>query len=997
MEENITSIVHHDRHGRVLNERYFSVPLTDDEGDSNALAMSQKGVTEIAEKLRNNISQAGKVDDVRIDGQTIVDENKVANIDSSQFGKVDDVRVNGSSVVNEKIASISMPTKVSQLDNDADYATKEEAQGYAEAAQITSVEVSIDDNIGEPWVDRTFEDGELDLAFHNLKGEKGESVVGPKGDKGDSAIFDPQGETVDVILANTLGNSTVKGMTQKAITEAVIAGWGEIEVGNIIEGACINGNSVVEALSIGAAYFRVYKYFASESCTIRISASGLDALKSDISHSRVALFSSEPVVGDTADEVVANETNETFDFIVAVPANTWVAYSCRRKSPGTFDVTFRKGQTATEATTAESEKRIASDADLQEQIDDLADEIIDANSITISIPLPDRSTIGTADIPKAGRMVESTDPWTWAGTSAYQAGWQTDIKKYAGGKIRITPHIDTGKVRYAFLSQPYDKNLIGMSVGFCAETGLNAITEATVVDIPSDASVFWCYSKDTAGHSSLPDKVEVFESITDAVEKMRAKTYHVDAVNGNDDNDGLSASKPFKTLAHAFDVSGQDVSVILHGDTTENLISKDKRYVQIVAPAGQKARIICGTAITDENAEAYTEEVDEETVTYDGMYVAEVGDFPLPNRTEMSPDKDYYLPEWTLYETVGDTEYYNKGIWLYQHDLLEEATRISKEEEHPCQARRAHRLTSTRMHVVANVDAVKVATEPVYYYDYTNHVLYFRIAEGTSLSEYPVYIRRPDHDSYFDIFCERLNMVGIEILYCSAHIITQDARITECANNFGDNGWRWQMPSDAAEDRNVGGRGVVFIRCEAGGTFASNGNGDGFGAGMGSATLIDCWAHDNNDDGYSEHGGSQTTIIGGLYEYNGKGGIVPSKNDRITVYGAVCRKSRGNGTARGYGICVTGTNTLDGKPTENGTKVYADGVLCTDNPVNFHIDNSTNVLVLINCISLRSGYAGFEAASGTYMMLHNCYHSSEQGQVKAAEGTIVVQNAELVV
>ena len=891
-------------------------------------------------------------------------------------------------------------------------------------AVVGSVSVSVDGGTGTPSAESEYSGNELSITFHDIKGETGkqgeqgetgksayqiavdngfvgteeewlESLRGPKGD---SAVFDPQSETVDVILANTLGNSTVKGMTQKAITEAVIAGWAEIENVVYIQGACINSNDVIEILSAGGDYFRVYKYLASENCTIRISASGLDALKSEKSHSQVAFFSSEPVVGDTADEVVANETNEEFDFIVAVPANTWVAYSCRRKSPGTFDVTFRKGQTATEATTAESEKRIASDADLQEQIDDLADEIIDANSITISIPLPDRSTIGTADIPKAGRMVESTDPWTWAGTSAYQAGWQTDIKKYAGGKIRITPHIDTGKVRYAFLSQPYDKNLIGMSVGFCSETGLNAITEATVVDIPSDASVFWCYSKDTSGHSSLPDKVEVYDSITDAVEKMQTKTYHVDAVNGSDANDGLSASKPFKTLSHAFDLSGQDVSVILHGDTTEKLISKDKRYVQIAAPAGQKARIFCGTAITNEDAEVYTEEIDEEIVTYDGMYVAEVEDFPAANKDVIADSRDnYYLPEWVLFESVGDKEYYNKGIWLYQHDVPEEATLISKDEEHPCQARRAHRLTSTRMHVVANKDEVKVATEPVYYYDYTDHVLYFRIVEGTSLADNPVYIRRPDHDSYFDIFCERLNMVGIEILYCSAHLITQDARITECANNFGDNGWRWQMPNDAAEDKNAGGRGVVFIRCEAGGTFASNGNGDGFGAGTGSATLIDCWGHDNNDDGYSEHGGSQTTIIGGLYEYNGKGGIVPSKNDRITVYGAVCRKSQGNGRARGSGICVTGANTEEGKPNHNGTKVYAEGVLCADNPVSYHIDNSTNVMVLTNCISLRAGYAAYEAKNGTYMMLHNCYHSGGEGQAKIAEGTIVVQNAELVV
>ena len=39
--------MHHDRHGHEVEERKFSVPVTSDEGDSDAFAMSQSGVTAI--------------------------------------------------------------------------------------------------------------------------------------------------------------------------------------------------------------------------------------------------------------------------------------------------------------------------------------------------------------------------------------------------------------------------------------------------------------------------------------------------------------------------------------------------------------------------------------------------------------------------------------------------------------------------------------------------------------------------------------------------------------------------------------------------------------------------------------------------------------------------------------------------------------------------------------------------------------------------------------
>ena len=65
--------------------------------------------------LEDQIKNAGKIDDVQVDGNSIV-TNKVANLNSSKFGKVDDVRVNGVSVVTNKIANIDTSNLKSEIE-----------------------------------------------------------------------------------------------------------------------------------------------------------------------------------------------------------------------------------------------------------------------------------------------------------------------------------------------------------------------------------------------------------------------------------------------------------------------------------------------------------------------------------------------------------------------------------------------------------------------------------------------------------------------------------------------------------------------------------------------------------------------------------------------------------------------------------------------------------------------------------------------------------------
>ena len=212
-------------------------------GLSTAMQAAQEAIT----ALQTAIQSAGKVDDVQIDGTSILD-NKVANIDSSQFGKVDDVKVNGSSVVNNKEANITVPTKVSDLENDSEFVTETEAEQMVEDA--TTVITIGETTTGEPGTDAEVTNTGTDKApvlnFNIPRGNVGpRGAEGPQGLPGATVHYDA---ATDVVLDTKPGDSTVMGMTQKAITNEIslvrdaCADYEEIYSDNLTKQDCALGN-----------------------------------------------------------------------------------------------------------------------------------------------------------------------------------------------------------------------------------------------------------------------------------------------------------------------------------------------------------------------------------------------------------------------------------------------------------------------------------------------------------------------------------------------------------------------------------------------------------------------------------------------------------------------------------------------------------------------------------------------------------------------------------
>ena len=142
----------------------------------------------------------------------------------AEAGKVDDVKVNGVSVVSGKKAIITVPTKVSDLNNDLGYQNEQQVQQKVDAAKITSADISVDGGTGTPSGSAGVSGNQLVIALHNIKGEKGDTgepgATGPQGPQGES--FQPIEDVSGLVLAHTTGQDKTKAMSQKGVTDAVM-------------------------------------------------------------------------------------------------------------------------------------------------------------------------------------------------------------------------------------------------------------------------------------------------------------------------------------------------------------------------------------------------------------------------------------------------------------------------------------------------------------------------------------------------------------------------------------------------------------------------------------------------------------------------------------------------------------------------------------------------------------------------------------------------------
>lgn len=429
---------------------------------------------------------------------------------------------------------------------------------------------------------------------------------------------------------------------------------------------------------------------------------------------------------------------------------------------------------------------------------------------------------------------------------------------------------------------------------------------------------------------------------------------YVDAVNGDDTNPGTTEGAALATFAAAFSKTGVDTTIILIGDTTERLNIKTKsnqRSVRLIGKRGLVNRIICGTKIDSGTLVAGTTNV--------------------------------YQTPLSSFSTVARFQ-------LFQHEVFDESTLIPDNERHPLQRGKTYRCDSTKITRVTSLDAVKTSEGYTFFYDTHARMLYVKIKEGTTLAANPVYI--PGGSGIFgNDGSVAFEMVNIECWYGSILLRScHGGRAIDCAAKYalGDGAWSW----DAAI-------GVELIRCEAARALSDSTTGDGFNANSTTtdpalakhtvATMIDCWGHDNNDNGYSDHERCETTIIGGLFEYNVRGGITTAYGGHDTIYNAYCRKQTDNGIA-----LVRSAKAEEGG---RGSQIFAIGCICENNKVNYYVSGDKsgtdeNFGKFVNCVSLNARY-GYFCGTNARIELNNC---TDNGSSTAKSGNVIVNNAALV-
>lgn len=439
------------------------------------------------------------------------------------------------------------------------------------------------------------------------------------------------------------------------------------------------------------------------------------------------------------------------------------------------------------------------------------------------------------------------------------------------------------------------------------------------------------------------------------VNTTTAAVVYVDAVNGNDTNPGTTESTALATFAAAFSKTGVDTTIILIGDTTERFNIKTKsnqRSVRLIGKQGLVNRIICGTKIDSGTLVAGTTNV-----------------YQTPLSSFLNADR----------------------FQLFQHEVFDESTLIPDNERHPLQRGKTYRCDSTKITRVTSLDDVKASEGYTFFYDEDAQMLYVKIKEGTTLATNPVYIPGGSGISGND-GSVAFEMVNIECWYGSISLrFCHGGRAIDCAAKyaFGGGAWSWEAAI-----------GVELIRCEATRAFSGSSTGDGFNAHSTTtgpalakhtvATMIDCWSHDNNDDGYSDHERCETTIIGGLFEYNVKAGLTPAFGCQDTIYNAYCRKQVNNGIA-----LVGGATAEEGG---RGSQIFVIGCICENNKNNFYVSgdksvNDENFGKFVNCISLNGTQYGYLCGNNARIELNNC---TDSGSPTAKSGNIVVNNAALV-
>ena len=332
---------------------------------------------------------------------------------------------------------------------------------------------------------------------------------------------------------------------------------------------------------------------------------------------------------------------------------------------------------------------------------------------------------------------------------------------------------------------------------------------------------------------------------------------------------------------------------------------------------------------------------------------------------------------------------------IYQEGVADADTLIDGAERLPMQRGKEYRCENTLISkcssnsLSAALDEIENSDNYLFFYDSTNKIIYYSRPQAVTSSK-PLVFGKNGVNLFSGITKDlRLTVIGITSWYMSFNLQgIGSADIIDCCAKYmhADGAFMW-----------YDGSAISFTRCEAARCHSED-YGDGFNGHANKtgdafaktcvAQLIDCWSHDNHDDGFSDHERAESVVRGGLYEYNGKGGIVPAYGSHCSCYGVYSRRNYsgfyhiGNtpadeGGKYGQMICVSCI-------AENNTR--------GGEQVGFRVDGQYSRAVLVNCKSIGNGI-GYKAGSQSSMVLIDC---GAKDNNTVSSGTMTRKNTTIV-
>lgn len=353
-----------------------------------------------------------------------------------------------------------------------------------------------------------------------------------------------------------------------------------------------------------------------------------------------------------------------------------------------------------------------------------------------------------------------------------------------------------------------------------------------------------------------------------------------------------------------------------------------------------------------------------------------------------------------VYQMPFSGEIAEENNWIYQDDVPDASTLISDAERHPLERGYAYRCEDTKI-VRCNSDTLSAALTEIdaasnYRWFLDNGVIYYSRPQSVS-ADHPICYSNgarlfggvPIHDKRVSI-----KIVGIETKYAMFNIENVGtAEVLDCkaANVYGDGAFKYDRAKSA-----------VFVRCEAVRAQKAETLGDGFNghsyesgdtfSKQTDVTMIDCYSHDNNDDGYSDHERSEITIIGGLFEYNGKAGVTPSYGSHCTCLAVYSRYNYAGFYYTGAASAAEGGKY--GQMICNGC--VAEGNTRGGKKAGYIVDGGGNTAILINCKSIGNKYGYYLGGSTNMATLMDCGSLNDETVKVSNNGTFTIKNTSIV-